>query len=270
MKLVSSQYVYVNTAELDTHQSYNRFTVIIPPVLRVNAYKNELLKLYIKKASIRYDFPALTPFNNRLRINGIDQRLPEGNPSVLDLQEWFRQKGVLAQFDMIQGKFVFTGAEGSLAPLTLDLQGTDTAYRILGLQPQVYTLTAGQTLLTPFIANVSPPEIILIKTDMKTEALEIRDANATSTDILCEISMDVPSFATKVYYDHDGAFHVNLTQPLQKFECSLVDLFNKPVALQSPPFFVFCLELYRDDEASLLDTTLRHHELQKLDILSKA
>jgi hypothetical protein len=261
MKLVRSDYIYMDAAQCSG--SYNNFSVNLPPQFKTDPTKHESLKVYVKKINIDYNFPAVTSKNNAVDINGTTYRLPTGSPSVLDLKYWFKQQGFNVEFDKIDGRFVFS----TVNPMTIDMRMDDAARKMLGFENDIVTFTGKYK--PPYQANVSPPNIVLVKSNLSTSSLEITAGKAKLTNILCEVTMDVPPYSTKIYRDDDGAYGISCSS-LQKLEFALVDTSDNPIECQSPPYFIVCIELYRDDEKALLESTLNHHRISRLNILANA
>jgi hypothetical protein len=259
MKLVSSRYLLVT---LPAGQSTHRLTLPVGLVRCTESHQK--LKIYAKKIVLRNAFPVFSAATNSLLVNGAAVTLRTGSPAATLLADELTKKIPTSRwsFDTYDGTLYVQNIGGA----ALQLQ-PGTCGPLLGLTGPL-TVPPGSGSYLPTAVNLSPPDIVLFRSDLVIETLELTPSQCSTSDVLSFVGMDVPPYATKVFHDETGMYgHFLKRNELQTLTLRLTDQGSTPLVSPLPILLVLACEVWQDDEGALLSLTREQLDLSKLRLL---
>lgn len=264
--LVKETYICVDFKEV----SRNNFGEIsfIMPFLGLDLI-NQQHYISINQLVLPYNWSAITSQNRAYQINnGALSQLKLGTPTFKDLIKELntRHDGVLYfTFDKATSKMTISNKTNS--PVILDFTVDNDAHKFFGLDKASYTIPVDQALVSNYIVDLSPSDLVFVRTNLTTPYIEYVASERVNKNLLAVIPIQVPLFNNHVFMDGSGIFKVPLSSEGQMIQINLEDRDGDRIIPNSPPYLVLSIQSFVDTNKEAINQQREMVKLQRLQLL---
>lgn len=265
-QLVKETYICVDFKQV----SRNNFGEIsfVMPFLGLDLI-NQQHFLSINQLVLPYNWSAITSQNRAYQINNqAISQLNLGTPTFKELIKELndRHDGVLYfTFDKATSKMTISNKTNST--ITLDFTVDNDAHKFFGLDKASYSIPANQALVSNYIVDLSPSDLVFVRTNLTTTFVEYVADERVNKNLLAVIPIQVPLFNNHVFMDGSGLFKVPLNTEGQLIQINLEDRDGDRIIPNSPPYLVLSIQSFIDVNKEALTQQREMVKLQRLQLL---
>ena len=264
--LLTETYICVDFKQV----SRNNFGEIsfIMPFLGLDLI-NQQHFISINQLVLPYNWSAITTQNRAYQINnGALSQLNLGTPTFKDLIKELntRHDGVL-YFSFNQSTSKMTISNKTNSSVILDFTVDNDAHKFFGLDKASYTIPVDQALVSNYIVDLSPSDLVFVRTNLTTPYIEYVASERVNKNLLAVIPIQVPLFNNHVFMDGSGIFKVPLSSEGQMIQINLEDRDGDRIVPNSPPYLVLSIQSFVDTNKEAINQQREMVKLQRLQLL---
>jgi len=265
-QLVKETYICVDFKQV----SRNNFGEIsfVMPFLGLDLI-NQQHYISINQFVLPYNWSAITSQNRAYQINNnaisqLKLGTPNFNALIKELND--RHDGVLFfTFDKSTSKMTISNKTNNT--LVLDFTVENDAHKFFGLDKASYSIPENQALVSSYIVDLSPSDLVFVRTNLTTTFVEYVADERVNKNLLAVIPIQVPLFNNHVFMDGSGIFKVSLNTEGQLIQINLEDRDGDRIIPNTAPYLVLSIQSFIDTNKESLTQQREMVKLQRLQLL---